>query len=235
MCGRDAEFYTWKDIHAFSQPLTIEVALPDPTPNYNRAPTHSGGVIVAGDEGNGVARRMRWGLIPFWAKDGKVAYTTINARVETASTKPAFREAWKRRRCLVPSSGYFEWQVLADGKTKQPFFIRNVQSPILMFAGLWERWNGPEGELETYSVVTRDSAGPVSRIHDRMPLTLTPELLRDWLHGTADDAAAIAQAAPLPELDFYPVSRAVGNVRNTGEQLIAPLQDPAPDLPALFQ
>jgi putative SOS response-associated peptidase YedK len=176
---------------------------------------------------------MRWGLIPFWAKDAKVGYTTINARVETVSTKPAFREAWKRRRCLVPSSGYFEWQVLADGKTKQPYFIRNVQAPILMFAGLWERWNGPDGGVESYSIVTRDAAPVVREVHDRMPLTLTPELLRDWLHGTVEDAAAIAHAAPAPELDFYPVSRAVGNVRNTGEQLIAPIEDPAAGIPCL--
>lgn len=232
MCGRDAAFYTWKQIHAFSQPMGTIVPLADPTPNYNRAPTQRGQVIVAGEDGGGEGREMRWGLVPFWSKDGKIGYTTINARVETAATKPAFREAWKRRRCLVPSSGYFEWQLLADGKTKQPFFIRNAQAPIVMFAGLWERWKGPDGELETYSIVTRESAGPVSPIHDRMPLVLPPELLQGWVHGSVDDAAAIAHAAPVPEFDFYPVSRAVGNVRNTGEQLIAPLADVEPQLPA---
>ncbi len=171
-----------------------------------------------------MAVSMRRGLIPFWAKDMKIAYSTINARVESASAKPAFRDAWKRRRCLVPASGYYEWRVLAERKTKQPYFVHAANAPVLMFAGLWDRWQDAEAEvIQSYSIVTMAAAGAIADIHDRMPLILPPPLLRDWIYGSADDAASIALAAPVPELAFHGVSKAVGNVRNQGGGLIEPL------------
>lgn len=225
MCGRDAAFFTWAEIHAFSQPLTIETPADEPLPQYNRAPTQSAWTLVAGDGTDLRAYPMRWGLVPRWAKDAKIGYSTINARVDTACTKPSFRDAWKHRRCLVPASGYYEWPVLADGKTKQPYFIRDADAPVLMFAGLWERWQGPDGPLDTYSIVTQDAAGDVATIHDRMPLALPQSMLRDWVYGDADTAAAIAQAAPVPSLVFHPVGRDVGNVRNQGPTLIEALAE----------
>lgn len=224
MCGRYSIYYTWAQIHAFSQPLTLATPAADPAPRYNVAPTQPGWVIAQDDENALTARTMRWGLIPFWAKDTKVAFSTFNARVETASTKPMFREAWKRRRCLVPASGYYEWQLLPDGKTKQPFLIRDSASPVLMFAGLWERWNSPDGPLESYTIVTRDAEGPERVLHDRRPIMLPPDVLGDWIHGSAEDAAGIALAAPDPALTWHPVSPAVGNVRNQGPQLAEPIQ-----------
>ena len=224
MCGRDAAFYTWAEIHAFSQPLGFILPEEEIAPVYNRAPTHRAWVITADENSDGAAHPMRWGLIPFWAKDGKIAYTTINARVETAAEKPAFREAWKRRRCLVPSSGYYEWKVLPDGKSKQPYFIHDAHRPVFLFGGLWERWQGPDGQaIDTYSIVTQEAAGAVTQVHTRMPLILPPDLLRDWLRGSANDAAAIAQAAPVPDFAFHPVGTAVGNVRNEGPGLIEPV------------
>lgn len=225
MCGRDTFFATWAQVREFSLPLAVDTPAQDAAPAFNRAPSQTGWVLLP-DRAGAQATPMRWGLIPFWAKDSKIAYSTINARIESASSKPAFREPWKRRRCLVPSSGYYEWQVLADGKTKQPWFIHAGHAPILMFAGLWDRWRGPDGDIDSYSILTQAAAGPITRVHDRMPLILPPTLFADWLHGDADAAAAIAHAAPLPDLAFHPVGRAVGNVRNQGESLIQPLPDP---------
>lgn len=224
MCGRYSIYYTWREIWAFSQPLTIQTPAEAPEPRYNLAPTQAGWVIAKNDEEALTARTMRWGLIPFWAKDAKVAFSTFNARVETASTKPMFREAWKRRRCLVPASGYYEWQLQPDGKTKQPFLIRDSGSPVLMFAGLWERWNSPDGPLESYTIVTREADGPERVLHDRRPIMLPAELLSDWINGSADDAAGIALAAPDPALTWHPVGKSVGNVRNQGPQLAEPIE-----------
>jgi putative SOS response-associated peptidase YedK len=230
MCGRDAAFYTWKDVHAFSAGLPLRLPEADPEPNYNRAPTHRGWTIVADDAG-GAAVEMRWGLLPSWAKDTKLAYSTINARLESCTSKPTFRGAWRAgRRCLVPASGYFEWKQL-DPKTKQPFFIRLADAPVMFFAGLWEaRPDGAGGELRTYTIITRDADPVIAPVHDRMPLILPPVVLRDWLHGSIEDAAAITLSAPEPPLEYYPVDRAVGNVRNTGPQLVQRLPEQAAGL-----
>jgi putative SOS response-associated peptidase YedK len=227
MCGRYTRDVGWATVHAFSQPLTIAAPAEDPAPAYNIAPTQRAWVLLAGgddDPAQAVSRELRWGLVPFWARDAKIGYSTINARVETAATKPAFREAWKRRRCLVPASGYYEWPVLAG--QKQAWHIRAAHAPMLMFAGLWERWTPPEGDaMESFSIVTQAAAGEVAQLHDRMPLILPPALLHDWLHGDAAAAVAIAASAPVPDLAFHRVAAAVGNVRNQGPGLIEPLAD----------
>ncbi len=186
----------------------------DPDPNYNRAPTQSGWVLVDDEAGGAIATQMRWGLLPPWAKDEKLAYSTINARAETASTKPAFRSAWKERRGLIPSSGYYEW--LKVGSTKQPYFIHAADAPVVFFAGLWEQ----RGDLLTYSIVTREADPSIVFLHDRMPLMLPTDMLSDWLQGTPQQASEVVLAAPEPNLSWHKVGRAVGNVRNTGEQLI---------------
>ena len=227
MCGRDTAFYTWREIHAFSRPLTLTTPADDPEPRFNRAPTTSAWVLIGDPEDpqHATAHQMRWGLIPGWAKDSKIGYSTFNARAETASTKPVFRDSWKRRRCLIPSSGYYEWQLLANGKTKQPYFIHNADAPILMFAGLWARWHSPtSGDIDSYSILTHEAAGPVRELHDRMPLMLPPDLLGAWLNGSSDDAAAIVHAAPVASLAFHRIGNAVGNVRNEGAGLIEPIE-----------
>lgn len=219
MCGRDSQFYTWREIHAFSGGLALTTPQQEPEPNYNRAPTQPGWVLV-GDDGDGaVARQMRWGLIPAWAKSEKMAYSTINARVETASTRPSFRAAWKQRRGLIPSSGYYEWRT--KGTVKQPYFIHADNAPVLFFAGLWEQ----RGELLTYSIVTRAADPSIAFLHNRMPLILPADMLRDWIHATPDQAGAIALAAPEPKLSWHKVDRAVGNVRNQGAQLVEEVSD----------
>ena len=223
MCGRYTHFFTWAELHWLLDNFT-GLILPGDAPGeaYNFAPTQSGWVLTA-REGAGSERfdRLRWGLIPYWSKDPKIAYSTINARIESVDSKPAFREAWKRRRCLVPASGYYEWK--GEGAAKRPWFVRHEEAPVMMFGGLWERWTGPDGTpLETYSIVTMPAAGPVATLHDRMPLILPAALQRDWLHGTPQQAAELALAAPEPPLRFHAVGKAVGNVRNQGPQLILP-------------
>lgn len=224
MCGRDAAFYTWADVVAFSR-LPMLAPADEPIPNYNRAPTQRGWTIVPTADGVEPVE-MRWGLLPPWAKDTKLAYSTINARIESCTTSRAYTAAWRGgRRCLVPASGYFEWKWLdPKGKVKQPYFIHRRDAPVMFFAGMWEtRDDGAGGELLTYTIITRDADPVISGVHDRMPLILPPELLPDWLHGSVEQAGALMAAVPEPPLVFHPVDRAVGNPRNTGPQLVEPI------------
>lgn len=225
MCGRTTLLASWADILAFSQPLVLLAPDgPDPEATYNFAPTQVSPVLVAEHEADADARiePMRWGLIPSWAKDAKIGAQTINARVETVASKPSFRSAWQRRRCLVPASGYYEWPVLAG--IKQPYFIHPLESPLLFFAGLWEQWRAPEGNtVLSYSIITRPAEGEITRLHDRMPLALEPAVFADWLFGDAARAQAIADIAPPISVAFHPVSRAVGNPRNDSPGLIEPV------------
>jgi len=218
MCGRFTQVASWSQVLAFSQPLNLLLPAEEIEPEYNIAPSQAAWTLVAYPDG-GEARRMRWGLLPHWAKDAKLAWSTFNARVETASVKPAFRAAWKARRCLVPASGYYEWR--QEGDIKQPYYIHAAHGPLLMFAGLWEpaRADRPE----TFSILTRAAEGPVAELHARMPLMLEPTFLHDWLHGSVQQAAAMAVAAATPALKFHLVDRAVGNPRSQGPRLVEPV------------
>jgi len=225
MCGRFSRDTTWEQVHAFSRGLDLIVPPEDPEPSYNIAPTQSSWVLAAAEPAGAIARQMRWGLLPSWARDMKIGASMINARLETVATKPAFRSAWKSRRCLVPASGYYEWRV-EDG-VKQPYWIHDSAGPVLMFAGLWENWKTPEGNwLQSFAIITRAAEGPMLQLHDRAPLMLDGVVLGDWLHGSTDAATAIALSAPLPALAWHPVSRAVGNPRSNGPQLIEPISRP---------
>lgn len=213
MCGRYTNHATWAEVHAFSQPLVLPVPPAEIEPAYNVAPTQMGWVIVP-DE----VMRMKWGLLPAWAKDAKMAYSTINARLDTITVKPSFRGAWRAgRRCLVVASGYYEWPVI-DG-VKRPHYIHRTDSPVTLFGGIWES----RGDLHTYSIVTKDADENIASLHDRMPLILPPELLSDWLRGSTDDAMGIAMTLPEQPMAYFEVGKAVGNVRNQGAELIAPL------------
>jgi putative SOS response-associated peptidase YedK len=219
MCGRDTQLFTWKQVHDFANLGGLLTPEADPEPNWNRAPTQQGWAIAA-DEGGGTAMPMRWGLLPPWAKDTRLAYKTINARLETVATKPAFRSAWKQRRALIPSSGYYEWMQL-DARTKQPYYVQMQGAPVMFYAGLWESRRDEAGhELLTYSIITRDADQTVATLHDRMPLVLPPGAHADWLHGTAEQAMDIALSVPSAPLVFHPVSRDVGNPRNNAPHLV---------------
>ncbi len=216
MCGRDTGHYTWAEVAAFSQPFSLMLPTEDPTPTFNRAPTQDAWVLVE-DEGSIAARQLRWGLIPGWARDTKSSYATFNARIETIADKPTFKAAWHKRRCLIPSSGYFEW--MKSGNSKQPYYIKPANASILMFAGIWE-CNAALG-IDSYSIVTRPALDAIAHLHDRSPVMLPASLMRDWVDGTVAEALDIARADHQIALDWYAVGAAVGNVRIDDASLIA--------------
>jgi putative SOS response-associated peptidase YedK len=187
MCGRFTQLLTWEELHHLYN-LTNPLA-PNVRPSWNLAPTQEVGVIVNEDAGR-VYTTMRWGLIPFWAKDEKIGNSLINARIESIATKPAFRAAWKERRCLIPASGFFEWRAIevpgAKRPAKMPFYITRMDGLPLTFAGLWERW-GPD-KLLSCTIITTEAANGIQDLHNRMPVMLSPEGFEPWLAG--EDPAA---------------------------------------------
>jgi putative SOS response-associated peptidase YedK len=188
------------------------------TAKYNLAPTQRAAVVLgSGDKLE--LRKLRWGLIPPWAKDLKTGFTTINARVETVAVKPAFRAAWKApRRCLVPMAGYYEWRDEAGGK--QPYFIARADGAMLYAAGLWEprhRLQQPEDDSDgSVTVITHDAVELAGTVHDRMPVFLDPAFAREWMTGSGEAAMDMLLAATMPALRVVKVSRAINSSRNRG-------------------
>jgi putative SOS response-associated peptidase YedK len=164
---------------------------------------------------------MRWGLIPSWAKDASIGNKLANARAETVAEKPAFRSAFKRRRCLIPASGFYEWKPVAG--RKQPYYIRPADDGLFAFAGLYEVWSSPEGLLHTCTVLTTDANALMREIHNRMPVIVAPEDYRRWLDpGNTTGAGLGKLLAPYPaeHMLAYPVSTRVNNARNEDPALI---------------
>ena len=166
------------------------------------------------------------GLLPFWARKSKVSFNTINAKVETLSTSLAFREAFKRRRCLVPLDGFFEWQTLT-AKDKQPFAVSLKSRMLFALAGLWEAWKdrGTGEVLETFTIITTDPNPLMEPFHNRMPVIIKPEDYQRWM-APADPARLpvdLLRSFPEEELRAWRVAREVGNVRNNNSELIAPI------------
>jgi len=178
MCGRFTQAFSWAEVIAFYS-LVDEIA-PSLSASWNVAPTHGAGVIVLDRDGLRF-QHMRWGLVPSWAKDPSVGSKLINARCETLGEKPAFRKALRSRRCIVPISGFYEWQ--RQGRGKQPWFVMSADGRPLALAGLWEEWNG----LLSFTVITVPANEKVAEIHDRMPAILSQEEALAWLK-TGDTA-----------------------------------------------
>jgi putative SOS response-associated peptidase YedK len=192
---------------------------------FNVAPTDVMPIVGTSREGAITIKELRWGLVPYWAKDPKVGGAkAINARAETVDEKPMFREAFKRRRCLVPASGYFEWK--PEGSTKQPYFIHDGDAELLMFAGLWESWRETKESdaLYTYTIVTGPPGLVSGDIHDRAPVILEEGVWDAWLSGEPADAADVLKAAQEPRLTYYPVPKAVGSPKNDAPNLVEPAQ-----------
>jgi putative SOS response-associated peptidase YedK len=200
----------------------------DLEPDYNVAPTKQIYAVTASKEGERELRTVRWGLVPFWAKDVKVGSKMINARAETVATKPAFRRPFAKRRCLLPADGYYEW------KDKKPFYILRTNGGITAMAGIYDLWRDPavadeqdeHAFLWTASIITTAATDDVGQIHDRMPMIIEPELWADWLDPDNTEISQL-QAAMVPAMKgamtSYPVSTAVNSVRNNGAELIRPL------------
>ena len=218
MCGR---YYLDTLPETLSEEFSVQET-PDLTASYNIAPTQLAPIVVAADG----ERRMghaRWGLIPFWAKDEKIGSRLINARSETADTKPAFRQAFRRRRCLVPASGFFEWKKMPD--KRQPYAIKPTDRPLFAFAGLWERWKNPADEnVISFTILTRPASTAIANLHDRMPVMVTRDMMDFWLdpEGPADEQLFTGQDTG--EVAVYPVSTAVNSPRNNRPELLEPIE-----------
>jgi putative SOS response-associated peptidase YedK len=214
MCGRFTQAYTWAELVALYR-LVDEIA-PKPAASWNVAPTHSAGVIVLGGDGLRF-QPMRWGLVPAWAKDPSIGSKLINARAETLAEKPAFRQALKARRCVVPITGFYEWRREARGK--QPYFVGGADGKPLSLAGLWEDWRG----LLTFTVVTVPANEAIAPIHDRMPAILALDEALAWLK-TGD--TALLKPCPCEALAAWPVSTRVNSPANNDPALADKLAMP---------
>jgi putative SOS response-associated peptidase YedK len=196
---------------------------PDLLPRYNIAPTQSVLAIRADEQAGREAQTLRWGLVPFWAKDLAIGSRMINARGETVSEKPAFRQAFRRRRCLIPADGFYEWQKVPGGK--QPWFISRRDDIPLAFAGLWERWDkrGTEDPVETCTIVTTAANATLAPLHDRMPVILGPQDWDSWLGANTPPEALVDLLRPAADdlLGARPVSRRVNSPGNDGPELLA--------------
>lgn len=194
-----------------------------PPPSWNVAPTDPVSVVVHREERREL-RTLRWGLIPSWAEDRRIASRLINARAETVATKPAFRSALLRRRCLVPADGWYEW-LAEPGRRKQPFFISGPE-PVA-FAGLYEVWRDPATEdlVRTCTIVTTSASPSLAYLHERMPVVLPPEAWDVWLDRAYDDVEGLlGLLRPRDGFDAYPVGDAVNSVRNNGPSLVEPVE-----------
>jgi putative SOS response-associated peptidase YedK len=208
VCGR---FTLTTNLGAIAKRFGISRFLEEVGPRYNVAPTQS--VIVVNDDGTRHLAEMRWGLIPSWAKEAAIGNRMINARAETVATKPAFRMALRKRRCLVVADGFYEWQLL--GRRKQPVYIALKSREPFGFAGLWETWTAPDGdEIKTCTMITTEANELLKPIHDRMPVILMREAEGVWLDPTIQDPAVLLPLLtpyPAEEIEWYPVSTRVNN------------------------
>lgn len=193
--------------------------LPNLPPRYNIAPTQDvAAVRLAGTAPRPTFTLFRWGLIPAWAKDPSTGSPMINARAETVAEKPAFRDAFRRRRCLIPADGFYEWEKRPDGG-KQPWRIALEGGVPFAFAGLWEHWSGADGsEVESCAIVTTEAAAGIAAIHERMPVILDPAEFAAWLNGTPAEAQSVLHPYR-GVLAADPVSARVNNVRNEDASL----------------
>jgi putative SOS response-associated peptidase YedK len=211
MCGRFTLTKNLKVIaDRFSTPLPTD-ELATIQPRYNIAPTQF--VIVVGDDGQRYMKQMKWGLIPSWAKDPAIGNRMINTRAETVADKPAFRGLLKKRRCLIPSDGFYEWQLL--GKVKQPVHIVLTNREPFGFAGLWDHWKSPAGEeILSCTIITTEANDLLKQVHDRMPVILTRETEAQWLDPQNDkpeQLLPLLKQYPSDEMGYYPVSRQVNS------------------------
>ena len=203
MCGRYA-------LHSNPEVVALLFGLsevPAYAPRYNIAPSAQV-LIVRGNE----AAMVRWGLVPRWAKDPSIGAKMNNARAETIAEKPSFREAYRKRRCLIPANGFYEWK--PENGLKQPYYIYPSGGALFAFAGLWEQWN----DLQTCAVVTTDSNEKMAAVHERMPVIVSPAEYSAWLEG---DEIPL-RACPDSAIDIRRVSRAVNNARTDIPELLEP-------------
>jgi putative SOS response-associated peptidase YedK len=222
MCGR---FALYSDAVTLARRFEAD-ALPKLRPRYNVAPTQD--IPIVRDE-DGIRRfaLAHWGLIPSWAKDRDIGYHTINARAETIADKPAFRSAFKHRRCLIPADGFYEWQALPGSKVKQPWFIALRDRQPMALAGLWETWRSPGGdEIKSCSIIVTEANELMRPIHERMPVILAPKDWEAWLKMAPRDVhflQALLEPYPDEGMAAWKVSTTVNNPRHDSEECVDPV------------
>lgn len=226
MCGRSSLTVTEKELEKrFNASFYSEdLERYNPLPNFNMAPTQNLPVITDADPDH--INLYRWGLIPFWAKDEKIGYRMINARMETVAEKPAFRQAFRQRRCLWPVNGYYEW--IARGKEKIPYRVMLKDKGVYSLAGLWETWKNEQGEkVFSFTILTQPATPSMEFLHHRMPVILPREMELDWLDPDLDPEDFLHNLPPFgtDQLEVYRVSQEVNNVRNNRRELIAPVTE----------
>jgi putative SOS response-associated peptidase YedK len=191
--------------------------------NYNITPTQ-GVQAVRVSDGRREMMPLHWGLIPSWSKDAKAAYRMINARAETVAVKPAYRAAFRKRRCLIPADGFYEWRQTESGK--QPYHIRMKDGGVFAFAGLWERWAGKDERIESCSILVTEANNTIRAVHDRMPVIVAPEDYGSWLDTAVEGGKIITDLLrpyPASAMMAYPVSKRVNIPANNDAQCIAPM------------
>jgi putative SOS response-associated peptidase YedK len=222
MCGRAR---LPDDVSEIKLDLQIEWdKLGDYKPRWNATPA-SDLPVVTSAQGRRTIEMMRWGLIPAWAKDKKIGYSTFNARADGIAEKPAFRNAWKAgRRCLVVADGYYEWR----DTDKQPFAVALGNRGLMAFAGLWDCWRAPDGgSIKSFTIITTGANDLIAGMHDRMPVILPPDRWPDWLGEVAAaerELAAMLVPYPSERMALWPVDRRVGNAKNDSPDLFEPLR-----------
>lgn len=226
VCGR----FTLASQNALIAEIFAGIAIPpDLTARYNIAPSQD--VAVIPNDGGAKMTFFQWGLIPSWAKDPKIGNRMINARGETVAEKPSFRTPLRRRRCLVPADGFYEWQKDAGKKTKTPIYIQLKSGRPFAFAGLWDQWKTPEEEwLRTFTIITTDANTALEKIHDRMPVILPPASYEQWLdpsEQSAETLTPLLKPFPSDEMITHPVSKLVNSPANDVPECVQPTGDQA--------
>jgi putative SOS response-associated peptidase YedK len=232
MCGR-------YEIHSHPAAIMLAFGLahpPDVAPRYNIAPSTDVPIVRVNAEGQRELVRVRWGLVPRWAKDPSIGNRMINARGETISDKPSFRMAYRRHRCLLPADGFYEWMPVAGGHgepaRKQPVHVGLKDGSLFAMAGLAERWRSPDGEvLDTCTIVTTAANARMQPVHDRMPLILPRAAYARWLDPERADVRDLIVPFPADEMAWYPVSTRVNNVHHDSPALIECIVPLPPDEP----
>jgi putative SOS response-associated peptidase YedK len=220
MCGRFALVSTGKVIEGIFR-LRSSRSLAGP--RYNIAPGQKIAAVL--NEPERSLELLRWGLIPAWAKDEKVGYKMIMARAETVAEKPSFRSAFRRRRCLIPADGFYEWR--REGKMKVPYFIRMKSREPFAIAGLWEKWVSPDGtEVRSAAILTIEANALMKKIHDRMPVILAPDDWDRWLdpgEAKGDGLQGLLRPYPAKEMEAYAISTLVNAPRNDSAEILKPV------------
>jgi putative SOS response-associated peptidase YedK len=213
MCGR---FSLTPKIEQVIEKLNIINSI-DLAPSYNIAPSQNIAVVRSVDHQMHISA-MRWGLIPFWSKELPKSNSLINARSETVASKPSFRNAYKKRRCLIPADGFYEWQ--KAGESKQPYYIQLKNKDIFTFAGLWEQWQGEEQTIESCTILTTSANEDMKPIHHRMPVIINPDQYRHWFESA--DPQNLLVPYTESRLQAVPVSTYVNNPRHNDKSCIEP-------------